>query len=307
MSKIYKYFSSDVMELIFERDGFCGIKCSYPKDYNDPYELFLGVNTDVDTECLATYKDIINEIPQYPTSCFSRSAIVSPMWAHYAREQSGFVLEFDTEVLKEHFQDCIIKEISYKNKPDERLEELLLRTSIIKKPRYAYFLLQSTILEAYFSKYTDWSYEQEVRFVDSEGYCEDVGDNKILFIPSECVTSVIVGSKFPSNMLDLSHEKAGEHSLDWYQLEIGKSYPVPYMRDHSNNVFIFDGTGIIEAENCCLTCAEPLSNQNETCPWCSITEAHKLEAAAGNPFRMLDHYGRLEGYLEEISKVGKKD
>jgi hypothetical protein len=38
---LYKYFSSEVLELVFDRDGFCGVKCSYPQDYNDPYELFL--------------------------------------------------------------------------------------------------------------------------------------------------------------------------------------------------------------------------------------------------------------------------
>ena len=39
-SKIYKYFSAGVLDLVFARPAFCGIKCSLPKDYNDPYELF---------------------------------------------------------------------------------------------------------------------------------------------------------------------------------------------------------------------------------------------------------------------------
>ena len=42
--KIYKYFSAEVLELIFKREGFVGIKCSLPNQYNDPYELFLGVD-----------------------------------------------------------------------------------------------------------------------------------------------------------------------------------------------------------------------------------------------------------------------
>jgi hypothetical protein len=81
--KTYKYFSSDVLELVFERDEFCSVKCSLPKDYNDPFELFLGVDLNVSTQCMATYREIIDEVPQFPTTCFSKSPIVPPMWAHY--------------------------------------------------------------------------------------------------------------------------------------------------------------------------------------------------------------------------------
>lgn len=47
MGKIYKYFSYDVLDLVFAREGFCGVKCSLPKDYNDPYELFLGMDLSI--------------------------------------------------------------------------------------------------------------------------------------------------------------------------------------------------------------------------------------------------------------------
>ncbi|WP_232615383.1 DUF2971 domain-containing protein [Photobacterium carnosum] len=98
MGKIYKYFSHDVLELVFDREEYCGIKCSLPKDYNDPYELFLGMDLNTPPEQLAFYHDIIADIPQNPTSCFSLSPIVSPMWAHYAKNHTGFVLEFDLEL-----------------------------------------------------------------------------------------------------------------------------------------------------------------------------------------------------------------
>lgn len=306
MAKIYKYFSHDVLELIFQREGYCGIKCSFPKDYNDPYELFLGVDLNVPTDCLATYQDIISEIPQLPTTCFSRSPIVSPMWAHYAKEHTGFVVEFDTEELEACFEECLIDNVNYKNEPDKSLEELLLRASRIGKPRYAYWLSQATFSEAYFSKYKEWSYEQECRFVDGKNFTEDVSGNRILFAPSSCITSIIVGNKFPPDKLALSAEKAVEYDLSWYKLEIGKSYPVPYMRDEAGSAFIFKDMKIMEAEYACLSCSEPLSAEEELCPWCKITDAHKLEAASGNPFRMLDHIGGLEQYLEEVSKIGRK-
>lgn len=304
MSKIYKYFSHDVMELVFQREGYCGIKCSLPKDYNDPYELFLGVDVNVPTEFLATYKEIVQEIPQYPTSCFSKSPIISPMWAHYAKDHSGFVLEFDVEELKEHFKKISIQEVTYREKPNEELVDLLARASVARKMRHAYWLQQAVLSEAYFSKYQNWSYEKEVRLVDANGYTENVRDNKVLFIPASCVTAVIVGNKFPSDKTSLSMEHSDAYGLEWYKLSIGTSYPVPHMRGRSDDSYIFDQKEIIPSENTCESCFEPLLEKRNLCPWCSITEAHELEAAQGNPFRALEHYGLLDEYLESASKIG---
>ena len=111
--KIYKYFSGDVLDLVFEREGFCGLKCSFPNDYNDPYELFLGVDLNISTELLATYREIIREIPQYPTTCFSNSPVITPMWAHYARNHTGFIVEFDVECLKVCLKEAQLRSVTY--------------------------------------------------------------------------------------------------------------------------------------------------------------------------------------------------
>jgi hypothetical protein len=97
---LYKYSPPGVLDLMFDRDGFCGIKCSYPKDYNDPYELFLSVDLKGSSDTLATYREVIRELPQYPTTCFSKAPTSSPMWAHYANNHTGFVFEFDAAAIK---------------------------------------------------------------------------------------------------------------------------------------------------------------------------------------------------------------
>lgn len=53
---IYKYFPKGSLDLVFERNGFCGVKCSLPKDYNDPFELFLGVDLNIGPQALAIYR-----------------------------------------------------------------------------------------------------------------------------------------------------------------------------------------------------------------------------------------------------------
>ena len=308
MQKAYKYFSADVMELVFQRDGYCGIKCSLPKDYNDPYELFLGMDLKVSPEYLATYNDIIQGIPQLPTTCFSKSPIVAPMWAHYAMVHTGFVLEFDIEELKKSFEGCMFKEVSYKSKPSEDLRKFVARASVVKKPRHAVWLEQAVFLEAYFSKYLEWSYEQECRLVvmGSE-ITEKVDSQEILFIPFSCLTSIIFGNKCLPDKIKYGTEITQQSNCSCYKIEIGKSYPVPYMSSPSKSVFIFKGSEIIQPENICESCSEPVVGDLELCPWCSITDQNKLDAAMGNPFRMMERYGLLEEYLEGVRKIDKPE
>jgi len=109
VNKVYKYIGPDILDITFSNEGLCGFKCSYPKDYNDPYELFLTVDLEEKPEILAFYNDVINKIPQYPTTCFSRSPIVTPMWAHYAHNSKGFVLEVDEDKLKKYIAGAVLK------------------------------------------------------------------------------------------------------------------------------------------------------------------------------------------------------
>ena len=181
VKRIYKYFTHDVMHLVFNREGMCGVKCSLPKDYNDPYELFLGMDLNTPTDHLAFYNDIVGAIPQNPTTCFSQSPVVSPMWAHYANNHTGFVLEFDLDRLHKHFEGIPIWEVSYRNAPHENLAKILEKAAVLKKPRYSYDLQKFVFVESYFTKYDEWSYERECRLVDTQKITEDVGGNSILF------------------------------------------------------------------------------------------------------------------------------
>lgn len=304
--KIYKYFPEAVLDLVFQKDGFCGMKCSLPRDYNDPYELFLGVDLDVPTEHLATYRDIIEELPQFPTTCFSKSPIIAPMWAHYAQNHSGFVLEIDVDTLRDYFEEIEIRDVIYKAAPDPALATALERAAVIKKPRHAVWLQQAVLTEAYFSKYQDWSYEQECRLVDRKNYVENVAGNDILFIPTKCVTAMMVGSNFPEDKVLHSKELVAEKGVDWYQMVIGKSLPSPYLNSAENTVYVFEDGKIEEANGICDACSEPLPNGRELCAWCSVTEVCMEQAARGNPFRALDHYGLLEEYFESVRNIESK-
>ncbi len=298
MSKIYKYFPADVLPLVAQKEGFFSLKCSLPKEYNDPYELFLSVDLSAQKELLATYKEIIEELPQFPTTCFSKSPIVSPMWAHYACNHSGFVLEFDLEQLKAHFGNARFNEIVYRDAPDPSLLKYLQMAAFRCKPRDALFLTRAVFKEGYFSKYSEWGYEREFRLVAQPDDIIDVSGVKILEVPKDCVTALIVGPHFPENFGHLVKELCQREELIAYQLKIGKSLPKPFLVGTDGAAYIFADEVITKIEQLCDTCSEPLISTTKLCTWCSIDENTATEAAQRNPFNILDQIGALESYIK---------
>jgi hypothetical protein len=304
-NKVYKYFSPTVLDLVFARQKFCGIKCSLPKDYNDPYELFLGVDLTVAPDLLAAYRELVYELPQIPTSCFSKSPVVAPMWAHYGDNHSGFVVEFDVDALKAAFPNILIEDVTYRTEPSADIAGQLRRAAGTKKPRHAYFLQQTVLAAAYFSKDMAWSYEQECRLLDQEDYCETIGVHKILQIPIACCTALISGKQAAPDTVLRTKDIAAQVGMRWFNAVIGKSMAQLFMEAETGARAVFDGTEIIPSAKVCRRCSEPVLSDATLCPWCSITEDDNLEAAQGNPLRMLDHLGMLEDYYEGLEELAR--
>lgn len=302
---IYKYFSKDVFDLVFCEEGVCRIKCSLPKNYNDPFELFLGADLSISPDLLAVYREIITDIPQIPTTCFSKSPSVNPMWAHYANNHSGFVVEFDSECLKSEFPSAALADVEYRDKPSDRIADILEYVNGTKKMRHAYILVQTVLKEAYFSKYFSWSYEEECRFIDQGNCCSNESGIHILNVPVNCCKSIIVGNKSIESFASKSREFAEKIGIDWYYSCIGKSIPNPYFMTYSGGLFLHDGIGLAECKKYCEVCREPVFGEGDFCPWCAITEDDATNAARGNPFRILDKFGLMEEYFSGMKNIGK--
>ncbi|PZT86434.1 MAG: hypothetical protein DI637_10680 [Citromicrobium sp.] len=189
------------------------------------------------------------------------------MWAHYANNHSGFVLEFDAEAVQSSFEDSTIRAIDYRDEPDERILGSLQRAAVTKKPRHAIWLRQGVMSAAYFSKHLCWGYEQEMRLVVSIDDVEDVDGNMILPMPINCVTSLIAGKNSPENFADQSRDLAENCGIDWYEEIIGKSHPKPFFKNTHAEVFEFDGSNILRASNSCARCREPIGEELELCSW----------------------------------------
>lgn len=300
MKLIFKYFSESRLHDAFTRDGHVGIKCSLPQDYNDPYELFLGIDLDQGSELLATYSEVMQEIPSQLTSCFSKSPVVAPMWAHYADNHRGFVVGFDVALLQKAFPELLVRDVSYLERPSETLVRFAQMAAYRKKPRDAMHLRDAVRYHSYFSKYLEWSYEQEVRAVNFEGYVEDVAGHKILYVPESCVAAVVAGAKSVDSSNAALREAAIKLRAEFYDEKIGRSFPTPYLVGGTGTASVFAEGEILLPAGMCEECSEPLKSNAKRCAWCSIDDAERSIAAANNPLRMLDNHGLLDQYLKNF-------
>jgi hypothetical protein len=56
----------------------------------------------------------------------------------------------------------------------------------------------------------------------------------------------------------------------------------------------------------CGSCGEPVQQDKDQCPWCSIAEDDEHEAAGRNPMRMLSAHGLLEGYYRDMGEIDRR-
>lgn len=300
---LYKYAGPNNIEKIFSNDGMVSFKCSYPKNFNDPYELFLTIDFKQGPEILAFYEDAIGEMPQLPTTCFSKSPTVIPMWAHYANNHEGFAIEINEQKLSSMFKEIRFADITYQDEPDDTMQANLDRAFHICKPRYMYFLHQAVFSAAYFTKNSCWSYEMERRLVIANNYIKHDGDMLIFDIPIDCVNSIIVGARATEETRSKLNKLAAQFKCQIFELKIGRSSTTPFFISKKGRTSIFNGKSLVRSSKYCSKCGEPVQGKLTICSWCRINEAHKLDAAYRNPYRAFANAGILESYIQGMDKI----
>ena len=307
MSKcIYKYVGHNYLDMVIGSGDHATLKCSYPKEFNDPYELFLTIDFKERPEVLAFYADVVGNLDQLPTTCFSRSPSVIPMWAHYAQNLQGFAIEFDEVMLGYSFKESGFGDVDYRDSPDDDLADMLYRAYAIGKMRYIYLLRKGVFSAAYYTKATCWSYELERRMIVRQSETRSVGDLILMDVPWNCVKSLICGPRASPETICAIRDKASKLGCGYFELKIGRTSAVPFFLDSEGHTFTFNGTNIEQCSNFCSTCKEPLATGSELCSWCQIDDSHKSEAATRNTYRMLDHYGLLKDYVTGMDDISRR-
>jgi hypothetical protein len=280
LMKLYKYLASKYFEKVFRNDLPVCIKANCPENFNDPYELFLTIDTnDVRPEILAYYQEIVGQVPQLPTVCFSARPDVVPMWAHYAKECSGIVIEFDGSALLKALPKAKIKEVKYSETPTTIDADQLAYAFGTTKPRHTFFIQNTAFNSAYFTKSKYWSYELEYRLVANT---EDITiQNELMFLqlPLDCVSAIIAGPKIDQKVASTIDAFCKQADYSFYQMHIGRSSMRSFFTNQEKHSFIFDGGNLVQAESYCVDCGEPLEVGREKCHWCAVNEDDKAEAA----------------------------
>lgn len=304
--KLYKYVGAEYLDKVIGLNDRVTLKCSRPKDFNDPYELFLTINFMEKPEVLAFYSDVIGELPQVPTTCFSRTPSVIPMWAHYAESLQGFAVEFDEKKLVQFFPKSGFGNVDYRDAPNDDLKDMLYRAYEIGKPRYLFFLNNGVFSAAYYTKAKCWSYEKERRMLVRESETRRLDDLILVDVPDECVTALICGPRSSPETVYALRSKAKRLGCKYFKLKIGKSSPIPFFLNLDGQAFIFNGKDIVPSPGVCESCNEPLTGKSKMCSWCRINDSHKIEAAQRNTFRMLHHYGLLDKYMSDMHEIKRR-
>ncbi len=293
-------------------DNKCSLKLSYLKDYNDPFEFFLTIDYNQEPEILAYYKEIISMVTERPVTCFSKSPLITPMWAHYASNSQGFVVEINEGRLKKWLKEQeaadSFGDIDYQDTPHDHMQDMLQRAYVLCKPRHVGFLWQAVASAAYFTKQNCWSYEQERRLITNQKASKKINENlSLLYFPADFVTSIIVGEKSSPETKKQTLEISDKIGCKYFEKKIGRSSTTPYLLGSDKNTYTFDGSDIIRCADRCVSCLEPKTNiQSKQCAWCSITDNHEKNAEHRNSFRMLDRAGILENYLKTFLEIGRK-
>lgn len=306
MSKhLYKYVGHGFIDKVFSDPEFVTLKCGYPKEFNDPYELFLTMDFTEKPEMIAFYGDVIGKLPQLPTTCFSRSPSVIPMWAHYANNLQGFALELDEEELEKHFPESLFKDVTYQDEPSDAVTQHLYRAYVIGKFRYMHFLQASVFHAAYFTKQLCWAYEMERRMVVDESEITTRDGMALLDVPTSCIKSIVCGPRASGETTAALRGQADSIGCQFLEMKIGRSSGVPFFIGPNGDPSVFAEASFVRAPTFCLGCKEPIKSDAELCSWCSIDDTHREDAAARNSYRILHQHGLLDDYLANISKIGR--
>ncbi|MDX7145215.1 DUF2971 domain-containing protein [Citrobacter freundii] len=312
MANLYKFMSADIADRLMMDDAHIGIKFSHLKDYNDPYEFFLIINYKRPPIELAFYSEMIDMVIKQPATCFARSPVITPMWAHYAGNSSGFAIEIDEDKLKFHLEKQVgqdgfdIEDVIYQDEPDD-IGDLLERACYIGKPRYVCFLQGYIRHSAYLRKQTCWDYEQERRLITNEKVLTKVNDNLMLLpVPVDCVTAFIVGKNAEEAVRVKVKQLADVVGARYLEMVFGRTTTAPFMLHDGQKSHIFMDGQIVPAEAACQKCHEPIDNGMSLCSWCSITDDHRRNAAASNSFRLLHDAGILGSYLHNMQQIGRR-
>lgn len=294
---VFKYLPPSGAKGTLGQQDRLSIRFSLPSTYNDPFELFLLPDDSLDRDEQACYKWFLGEIKEFPVSCLSRRPDSPAMWAHYTTEQQGLCVGLDEDAFCSGFSSIAVGNVRY---TDDRT------TAHASAVRYAYNTgkarhMRSAIDwgydQAYFTKRTEWQYEQERRYICNLHDLTQSGTLLLANVPSkDSCKCIILGKNVDKDLRGLATTRARELDIPLYDVRFGRRTPDPYFVDvQRDNTSRWNGDTFAECKRTCPDCLAPVSEEempdDPPCAWCRISERDAGEAAASNLLPAFWHLG----------------
>jgi hypothetical protein len=279
---IFKYVSPDAVSKVFEQTDKLLIRFGLPRDYNDPYELFLQPSPPIEAEEVrAFYLFFLGELAQAPVACFSKRPESLVMWAHYGREGAGMCLGFDEDRLVNEFPLAYVADISYSDGPATVAAGLVEFAYETAKRRHTLALIETAQRAAYFTKRSDWAYESERRIVVPPNAVEEHTGVLVGKVGPEALRYIVVGPAMGPDLRELCESRAKRWHVPVIRLRVGTRTFAPFFSGDKMSAGVWSGSGFQEIVEVCDKCGEPSDHlESGECSWCVITE--DAQRAAGN-------------------------
>jgi hypothetical protein len=294
---LFKYLCPDGALKVFEHDAELALRFELPRDYNDPYELFLQAEPPFESEDVRAFYDFfLGEVAQAPVSCFSKRPDSVVMWAHYGRGGAGICIGFDEDRLAEQFPIAFVDDVEYLDRPATVESSIVNRAFLTGKNRHALRLLDIGHRAAYFIKRSDWRYESERRLVVPPEAVEDQNGVLIARIEPQALRYIILGARVRPDVRTLCETRADDYRVPLLELKIGKRTYEPLFIDAGTSSAIWSGARFEPLESVCETCSEPTDiSMGGQCEWCSISDEDRQSASGRSLLKILLDRGIVEG------------
>ena len=293
---------------MLEDSGAASLRFSLPKDFNDPYELFLQPSGPLSSEeHRAFYQFFLGDVVQAPALCFSRRPDSVTMWAHYASEGEGIALAFDEDSLAEEFAVAYFADVDYSDQPATVDVDLIERAFGTGKRRDGLNLLSAAHRAAFFRKRTEWGYERERRLVVSNDAVSTTGELLTVALAPRHMRYLILGSRSNAEIRALCEARAGSYGLPLLEFRTGKRSVEPYFARLVGTPLRWDGGEFQNYASACRICGEPATTDSRgACSWCGIGDDARRVAATRNMLAATLQYGIDKGVPLEFEGLVAK-
>lgn len=176
--KLFKFYDTNLNNVAALHESYFWL--SNPSDFNDPFDCNLNlIEYEDDTLRTANPSMKRNNIANIGLTCFTTIIDEPLLWAHYAKNYSGFVLEFNPQTIR--IQKRVNKKFS--------LNPVLYFDTFIKVKNTDAYSMEYFLT----AKSDRWEYEKEWRFISTIEIKNNI--DRIVFYQPITVKAIYIGHR----------------------------------------------------------------------------------------------------------------